>query len=113
MLNRNYMVAMPNGKIHSMDINAEITVLALKHLIEDIFFIPVKFQNLLVGDRYLVEDDAILDDVMLNEFYIQMLYNIHGGCRYKKSTSMFRWKWKKKRTKRLQRKRRKMRMRAR
>ena len=59
MLNRNYMVAMPDGKIHSMDINAEITVLALKHLIEDIFFIPVKFQNLLVGDRYLVEDDAI------------------------------------------------------
>ena len=50
---------------------------------------------------------------MEHRFVIHLLLDVHGGCRYKKATSMFRWKWKKKRTKRLQRKRRKLRMRAR
>ena len=81
--------------------------------LENILFIPTKHQRLMVENDILHDDSIILDDAMQDRFVIHMLLDIHGGCRYKKSTSMFRWKWKKKRTKRLQRKRRKMRMRAR
>lgn len=113
MLERNYIIYLPNGKNLSLDIAPEKSIRALKHTLEDILFIPAKQQRLVVEDQELDNDDEIIDEVMQNRFVIHLLLDIHGGCRYKKATSMFRWKWKKKRTKRLQRKRRKMRMRAR
>ena len=113
MLERNYIIYLPNGKNLSLDIAPEKSIRALKHTLEDILFIPAKQQRLVVEDQELDNDDEIIDEVMQNRLVIHLLLDIHGGCRYKKATSMFRWKWKKKRTKRLQRKRRKMRMRAR
>jgi hypothetical protein len=113
MLERNYMVYLPNGKYLSMDVVPDITIKALKHTLENILFIPANQQRLVVEDQELHDEQAILEDVMEHRFVIHLLLDVHGGCRYKKATSMFRWKWKKKRTKRLQRKRRKMRMRAR
>ena len=113
MLERNYIIYLPNGNYKSIDLHPYISIGALKHILENILFIPTKHQRLMVENDILHDDSIILDDVMQNRFVIHMLLDIHGGCRYKKSTSMFRWKWKKKRTKRLQRKRRKMRMRAR
>ncbi len=113
MLERNFIIYLPNGKHLSLDIAPEKSIQALKHTLEDILFIPAKQQRLMVEDEYLEDEHAIIDDVMQDRFVMYLLLDIHGGCRYKKATSMFRWKWKKKRTKRLQRKRRKMRMRAR
>ena len=96
----------------------DISVEALKHCIENEFFIPAGEQHLYAGCEKL-PCDALLSDLFLED---GSLVSVHLEClgggakdssRYKKASSSLRWKWKKKRTRRLQKKRRKMRMRAR
>ena len=103
----------------ALSVSDDISVEALKHCIEEEFFIPASQQHLYVGCEKLAYDDILLSDISLEEGTVVTIHmlGMGGGAkdssRYKKASSAFRWKWKKKRTRRLQKKRRKMRMRAR
>jgi len=102
-----------------LSVSEDISVDALKHCIENEFFIPAKQQHLYLGCDKLADDEILLCDTPIEDGSVVTLtiLGLGGGAkdssRYKKASSSFRWKWKKKRTRRLQKKRRKMRMRAR
>ena len=112
-------VVVPDGSSSVVEIASDATVGALKHVIEDVQFVPVDQQQIAFSEEILDEDDECLMDCGLTTgASVELTLAVYGGggsdgSRYKKSTSKFRWKWKKKRTRRLQRKRRKMRQRAR
>ena len=113
------LVIQTGGSCAVLSVGNDISIKALKHCIENEFFIPASQQHLYLGCDKLADDDILLSDVPLEEGTVVTLnmLGLGGGAkdssRYKKASSSFRWKWKKKRTRRLQKKRRKMRMRAR
>ena len=113
------IVIQTGGSSAVLPVSGDISVEALKHCIENEFFIPAAQQHLYVGCEKLADNEAILSDISLDDGTVVTLTMqcLGGGprdsSRYKKASSAFRWKWKKKRTRRLQKKRRKMRMRAR
>ena len=108
---KNILLILHNQKTVTLYIDPNISIHALKHIIENEYFIPVKYQQLYTNGL-LLHDSVLVTDIESDIFTV--CYHISGGgCRYKKAKSKFRWKWKKKRIRRRQGKHRKMRLRAR
>ena len=106
---KNILLILHNQKTVTLYIDPNISIHALKHTIENEYFIPVKYQQLYTNGL-LLHDSVLLNDIESD--ILTVCYHISGGVDIKKLNQSLDGNGKK-RIRRRQGKHRKMRLRAR